>query len=181
MKSFYLTLAFSIGILSGIAAQSKGPLPAAVVAKKPNYALQQLSDAATDASGMVTLLNMKTNETEKVHRDSVYRLMVYPPMDQAAEPNFPMEVLAFSNVQELWVGMRPFTSLPEAIGGLRNLESLDLSDTKITTLPKSVLTLDHLRNLVLYGTAIPKEEMARLNTMLIDAFPNLLIMSPNYN
>jgi Leucine-rich repeat (LRR) protein len=57
-------------------------------------------------------------------------------------------------------------SIPESIVKLKNLESLDLSDNKITSLPKSMKKLKKLKKLNLKGNTISAEEKERLKKEL---------------
>jgi Leucine-rich repeat (LRR) protein len=92
------------------------------------------------------LLHLSTEDSVLIQPEKVCSLQLYPTWKKK---EFPYEVLAFSNLEYLWVAMRDFKVLPNEIIQLKQLKYLDLQNSGVTTLSENIGELKNLEELIL--------------------------------
>ena len=97
-----------------------------------------------DLSNNTTFFSVKSNLDKPDSSYLTMRTAIWPKK----------EVKEFNDIK--------FTKLPESIGELKNLKSLNISNNQLTSLPKSIVKLENLRELDLTGNPLitPPPEVA---------------------
>jgi len=67
---------------------------------------------------------------------------------------FPLEVFEFKELEYLWIGMRGFKEIPDGLGKLNKLKSIDIQHGSIEKLPSDIIKLENLESLNLLWSNI---------------------------
>jgi len=86
-------------------------------------------------------------------------------------PALPDSARSLQRVRRLAIQSAALETVPDFIGELAELEALWLDDNRLTTLPPSLARHPRLRNIVLFGNPIARDELDRMRT----AMPHITI------
>lgn len=143
------------------------PLGPEEMNNQPNFFLDNLEDANNpNENGEVKLFMYLTENGEYrkeeawVKPENVYQLYVTSTPETAEK--FPLEVLGFRHLQTLVFPLWKFDEVPSTISYLPNLEYLDFQGAPITTLPKELGDLQYLQSVNLSQTKVTKDEIESL-------------------
>jgi Leucine-rich repeat (LRR) protein len=95
---------------------------------------------------------------------------------------FPLEILKFTNLQELDLSKNKLDSLPNEIGELKNLQILDVSSNKLEYFPDSIGKLRKLKKIAAGKNeiiAIPKQIGELENLEILDLWSNQITIFPD--
>lgn len=172
MRSFlfvFLSLCLSTQILAQD--EISDPLGPEEMDKQPNFFLDNLEDANNpNENGEVRLFMYLTEDGEYtkeeawVKPENVYQLYVTSTAETAE--NFPLEVLNFRHLQTLVFPLWKFEEVPSTVSYLPNLEYLDFQGAPITTLPKELGDLQYLQSVNLSQTKVTKNEIESLREIM---------------
>jgi Leucine-rich repeat (LRR) protein len=95
---------------------------------------------------------------------------------------FPLEILKFTNLQELNLSKNKLDSIPNEIGELKNLQILDVSSNKLEYFPDSIGKLKNLKKIAAGKNeiiAIPKQIGELQNLEILDLWSNQINIFPD--
>lgn len=95
---------------------------------------------------------------------------------------FPMEIIQFKNLRELYLGKNKIKDIPSEIGKLTELEIVDFSKNRLSALPISLFSCKKLRRLIANQNAIieiPKEISNLQELEYLDLWSNDLWVVPD--
>ncbi|MGK0388816.1 MAG: Leucine-rich repeat (LRR) protein [Maribacter sp.] len=169
----FLFVFFSLCLSTQILAQGEiaDPLGPEEMDKQANFFLDNLNDANNpNENGEIRLFMYLTEDGEYrkeetwINPRNVYQLYVTSTPETAT--TFPLEILSFPHLQTLVFPLWKFEEVPSAISYFPNLEYLDLQGAPITTLPKELENLQYLQSINLSQTKVTKDEIENLREIM---------------
>lgn len=140
--------------------------------------IPQLLCAQLLDSGAIRVAHIYTNLDEALKMpEKVYRLS----LKGKKLKFFPLEILKFTNLQELDLSRNKIDSLPNEIGTLANLQILDVSSNNLEYLPDSIGKLRNLQRISAGKNeiiAIPKQIGLLDNLKVLDIWSNQITIFP---
>ncbi len=171
MKSMYLFI-LGLFLTASLTAQTGELLGPDDMQKQLNYYLGNVKKALEPNENGEVELYVYTNKNGEYARqevwvkpEKVYKLIVADYENDATQ--FPMEVFLFPNLQDLYLNMWQFTEVPASMSkNLPNLQSLDLSNTAISSLPSSFGDFKHLEFLIIAGSKMTDPAKTKIKALL---------------
>ena len=130
------------------------------------------------AVSQTDVLYTSLEQTKNVNSNEVYRL----DLSKQKLTEFPLDILTFTNLKELYLGKNKFTNIPLGLKKLVNLEVLDLSRNKINYFPIGLCSMPKLKQLFLGKnniTTIPDCIGQMTSLEILDIWYNPLEGLPN--
>ncbi len=139
---------------------------------QPNFFLDNLEDAnLPNENGEVKLSFYRSENGERTREEAwvkpemVYQLYVMGSKDR--EKEFPLEVFSFPNLQTLVFPMWKFDEIPVYISkSLPKLQYLDLQGSNVASLPETLQDMKYLDSVNISETKISDAELAKLRELL---------------
>lgn len=171
LYSFVLLLSLSVSSLIAQDAEIEVLTPEEMN-NQPNFFLDNLEDAnLPNDKGEVKLFVFRNENGEYskeeawVKPEMVFQL--YVTSTEENEKEFPLEVFSFPNLQTLVFPLWKFTEVPAYLpNSLAKLQYLDLQGAPIASLPETLIDMKYLDSINLSETKVSDAELEKLKKLL---------------
>ncbi len=90
--------------------------------------------------------------------------------------NFPTSILKLVNLETLLITDHHIATIPDAIGNLKQLKVLSFGGCRLTKLPESIYSLQHLQELILFDNQFSETYVTEIKSSCKKLLPSVKLM-----